>query len=56
VSPIRRKIRNHETNILQGELRKINPSNFNGDYRKGEKAETWLLEMKKYFQLHDYPS
>jgi murein L,D-transpeptidase YafK len=41
---------------LQGELRKINRSTFNGEHRKGEEVEAWLLEMKKYFQLHDYPS
>jgi hypothetical protein len=41
---------------LQGELRKIKPPTFNGEHRKGEEVEAWLLEMKKYFQLHDYPS
>jgi hypothetical protein len=41
---------------LQGELKKIKPPNFNGEHMKGEEAEAWLLEMKKYFQLHDYPS
>jgi hypothetical protein len=51
----RQRIRTKE-NILQGEIRKIKPPNFNGDHRKGEEAEAWLLEMNKYFQLHDYPS
>jgi hypothetical protein len=23
---------------------------------RGEEAKAWLLEMKKYFDLHDYPS
>jgi hypothetical protein len=41
---------------LQGELRKIKLPTFNGEHGKGEKVEAWLLEMKKYFQLHDYPS
>jgi hypothetical protein len=45
-----------EVDILQGELKKIKPPNFNGEHRKGEEAEAWLLEMNKYFQLHDYPS
>jgi hypothetical protein len=36
---------------LQGELRKIKPPTFNGEHRKGEEVEAWLLEMKKYFQL-----
>ena len=56
VSHVQRKWRRPEENILQGELRKIKPLNFNGDHRKGEEAKAWLLEMKKYFQLHDYPS
>jgi hypothetical protein len=41
---------------LQGELKKIKPPTFNGKYMKGEEVDAWLLEMKKYFQLHDYPS
>jgi hypothetical protein len=32
----------------------IKPPNFNGEHMKGEEEEAWLLEMKKYFQLHDY--
>jgi hypothetical protein len=40
---------------LQGELRKIKPLTFNGEHRKGE-VEAQLLETKKYFQQHDYPS
>jgi hypothetical protein len=55
VSLIQRQRRNPEANILQGELKKIKPSNFNGEHKKGEEAEAWLLEMKKYFQLHYYP-
>jgi hypothetical protein len=34
---------------------KIKPPTFNGDHRKGEEVEAWMLEMKKYFRLHDYP-
>jgi hypothetical protein len=56
VSPVRRQRRRPEADILQGELRKIKPPTFNGEHRKGEEVEAWLLEMKKYFQLHDYPS
>jgi hypothetical protein len=51
-----RQRRRPEADILQGELGKIKPPNFNDEHRKGEEAEAWLLEMKKYFQLHDYPS
>jgi hypothetical protein len=56
VSHVRRQRRRHEADILQGELRKIKPPTFNGEHKKGEEFEAWLLEMKKYFQLHDYPS
>jgi hypothetical protein len=41
---------------LQGEIKKIKPPTFNGEHRKGEEVDAWLLEMNKYFQLHDYPS
>jgi hypothetical protein len=40
---------------LQVEPDKIKPLTFNGEHKKGEEANVWLLEMKKYFQLHDYP-
>jgi hypothetical protein len=41
---------------LQGELKKIKQPTFNGEHRMEEDFEALLLEMKKYFQLHDYPS
>jgi hypothetical protein len=41
---------------VQSELREIKPPIFSGEHMKGEEVEAWLLEMKKYFQLHDYPS
>jgi predicted AlkP superfamily phosphohydrolase/phosphomutase len=56
VSPVRRQRKILEANILYGELRKIKPPTFNGEHKKGEYSEAWLLEMKKYFQVHDYPS
>jgi hypothetical protein len=56
VSHVRRKIRRPEEDILQGELRKINPPTFSGEHRKGEEEETWVLKMNKYFELHEYPS
>jgi hypothetical protein len=34
--------------ILQGELRKIKPPNFNGEHKKGEEVKEWMLEMKRY--------
>jgi hypothetical protein len=56
LSLFRRHRRRIEVDILQGEIRKIKPPNFNGEHRKGEEAKAWLLEMNKYFQLHNYPS
>jgi hypothetical protein len=56
VSPVWRQRRRHEEDILKGELMKVKPLTFNGEHWKGEEVEAWLLEMKKYFQLHDYPS
>jgi hypothetical protein len=41
---------------LQGELIKIKTPTFNDEHRKGEEVKAQLLEMNKYFQLHDYPS
>jgi hypothetical protein len=56
VSPVRRQRRSPEGDILQGELEKIKPPNLNGENRKEEEVKAWLLEMKKYFQMHDYSS
>jgi hypothetical protein len=36
--------------------RKLKPPPFDGEHRKGEDVEAWLLGMRKYFQLHDYSS
>jgi hypothetical protein len=41
---------------LQGEMNKIKPPTFDGEHKKDEDAETWLLGMRKYFQLHNYSS
>jgi hypothetical protein len=53
MSPVRRQRRRPEGDIFQGEIRKTKPPTFNVEYRKGEEFEAWLLEMNKYFQLHD---
>jgi hypothetical protein len=41
---------------LQGEMNKIKPPTFDGEHKKDEYAETWMLGMTKYFQLHNYSS
>jgi hypothetical protein len=34
---------------LQGEMNKIKLSTFDGEHKKDEDFETWLLGMRKYF-------
>jgi len=42
----------HEEELL-GEFKKIKPPNFDGQYE--ERAEAWILNMSKYFQIYNYP-
>jgi hypothetical protein len=45
--------RNHKryrVDELKGEMNKIKPPTFDGEHKKEEYAETWLLGMRKYFQ------
>ena len=37
-------------------MNKIKPPTFDDEHKKDEDAETWLLGMIKYFQLHNYSS
>jgi hypothetical protein len=39
---------------LDGEFKKIKPSTFDGESRKGEEANACLLDIKKYFQIYNY--
>jgi hypothetical protein len=55
-SLIRRCKRRTGVNELQGEMNKIKPPTFDGEHKKDEDVETWLLGMRKYFQLHNYPT
>jgi hypothetical protein len=41
---------------LKGEMNKIKPPTFDEEHKKYEETETWLLGMRKYFQLHNYSS
>jgi hypothetical protein len=36
------------------EFRKAKPPSFDGEVKKGEEAEAWLLRLKKYFRVHDF--
>jgi hypothetical protein len=49
-----RKHRKSGKDELKGEMNKIKPPTFDGEHKKEEDAETWLLGMKKYFQLQNY--
>jgi hypothetical protein len=51
-----RKHKRSGVDELQGEMNKIKPPTFDGEHKKDEDAETWLLGMRKYFQLHNYSS
>ena len=39
---------------LEGEFKKIKPTNFDGELRTREEAESWLLDIKKYFKIYNY--
>jgi hypothetical protein len=54
-SPVRRHKRSG-VDELWGEMKKIKPPTFDGEHKKDEDAETWLLGIRKYFQLHKYSS
>jgi hypothetical protein len=52
-------VRNHKrywVDELRGEMNKTKPPTFNGEHKKDEYVETWLLSTRKYFQLHNYSS
>jgi hypothetical protein len=49
-----RKHRKSGREELKGEMNKIKPPTFDGEHKKEEDAETWLLGMKKYFQQQNY--
>jgi hypothetical protein len=51
-----RKQRKYGRDELKGEINKIKPPTFDGEHKKEEDVETWLLGMKKYFQLQNYSS
>jgi hypothetical protein len=55
-NPLSRSIRSSGLDDLQGEMNKIKPPTFNGEHKKDEDTETWLLGMRKYFQLLNYSS
>jgi hypothetical protein len=53
-SPINKHKRRTRVYKLQGEMNKIKPPTFDGEHKKDEDLETWLVGMRNYFQLHNY--
>jgi hypothetical protein len=44
----------HSKNHDPEEFKKSKPPSFDGEIKKGEEVEAWLLGLKKYFRVHDY--
>ena len=44
----------HYKNHSHNEFKKEMPPTFNGEIKNGQEAESWLLGMRKYFQVQDY--
>jgi hypothetical protein len=55
-SPLRKHQKRYGMDELRGEMNKIKPPTFDGEHKKDEDVKTWLLGMRKYFQLHNYSS
>jgi hypothetical protein len=55
-SPIRKHHRISGVDELKGKMNKIKPLTFDGEHKKDEDDETWLLGMRKYFQLNNCSS
>jgi hypothetical protein len=51
-----RKHNRSRVDELRGEMNKIKPPTFDGNHKKDEYAETWLLGMRNYYQLNNYSS
>jgi hypothetical protein len=49
-----RKKRKHSKSHDPEEFKKAKPPTFDGEIKRGEEAEVWLLGLKKYFRIHDY--
>jgi hypothetical protein len=56
MSPVRHQRRKQEVDSLQGEPRKLKPPSFDGEREREDYAATWLLGLRRYFQLHNFSS
>ena len=43
-----------ERRYMSNEFKKEKPPNFDGDSKKPEYAKSWILEIKKLFEFHEY--
>jgi hypothetical protein len=50
----KKKKKRHSKSSLTEEFKKEKPPTFDGEIKKGEEAEAWLLGLKKYFRVHNY--
>jgi hypothetical protein len=48
------KKRKHSKSHNLEEFKKAKPPSFDGEIKKGEEVEAWLLGLKKYFRVHDF--
>lgn len=46
--------RRSDRGYLSNEFKKAKPPTFDGDVKKPEDAEAWILGMNKFFELHEY--
>ena len=49
VSPVRHQRKRHEKEELHGEIRNIKPPTYDGEKKRNEDVESWLLGMRGYF-------
>jgi hypothetical protein len=50
----RNKKRDTRRVFLTKEFKKAKSPTFDGEIKKGEEVEAWLLGMRKYFRVHNY--
>jgi hypothetical protein len=53
-STYRKKRKKHSKISLTKEFRKAKPLTFNGEVKKGEEVEAWLMGLKNFFRVHNY--
>ena len=46
--------RRSDRGYFPNEFKKEKPPTIDGDMKKSQDAEAWLLGMRKFFRLHDY--